>query len=153
MTRRTKRQIEDAILDQASKILEERARYTKGVVMTDVETAKRLAVTTLQHKKQEVFAVMFLDAGHTLLKYEQMFFGTIDGASVYPREVARRAMELNAAAVILTHNHPSGRAVASPADKRITEKCKSSLALFDVRVIDHIVVGATVYSFASEGLL
>ena len=92
---------------------------------------------------------MFLDRQHRLISYEEMFFGTIDGASVHPREIARRSLEVNAAAVIFAHNHPSGVAEPSQADQRITERLKSALALLDVRVLDHLVVGDTeVTSFA-----
>ncbi len=97
---------------------------------------------------------MFLDNQHRLLAYEELFYGTIDGASVYPREVVKRALALNAAALILAHNHPSGIAEPSQADQRITVRLQQALALVDVRVPDHLVVGdAEIVSFAERGML
>jgi DNA repair protein RadC len=105
-------------------------------------------------REHEVFAVLFLDAQNRLLRLEEMFRGTLTQTSVYPREVAKRALELGAAAVILAHNHPSGAAEPSRADECLTQTLKSALALVDVRVLDHLVVGqATVVSFAERGLL
>lgn len=102
----------------------------------------------------EVFAVMFLDAQNRLLGLEEMFRGTLTQASVYPREVVKRALDLHAGAVILAHNHPSGAAEPSRADEYLTQTLKSALALIDVRVLDHLVVGrADVVSFAERGLL
>ena len=102
----------------------------------------------------EVFAVMFLDSQQRLLKLEEMFRGTLTQTSVYPREVVRRALELHAGAVVLAHNHPSGAAEPSRADEYLTQTLKSALALIDVRVLDHLVVGHDeVVSFAERGLL
>jgi len=102
----------------------------------------------------EVFAVMFLDAQTRLLRFEEMFRGTLTQASVYPREIVKRALELGAASVILAHNHPSGDAQPSRADERLTQTLKSALMLVDVRVLDHFVVGANeVISFAERNLL
>lgn len=102
----------------------------------------------------EVFAVLFLDHQHRLLELEEMFRGTLTQTSVYPREVVRRAMALNAAAVILAHNHPSGLAEPSRADEYLTQSLKSALGLVDVRVLDHLVVGrGQVVSMAERGLL
>jgi DNA repair protein RadC len=103
---------------------------------------------------QEVFAVLFLDGQHRMLKLEEMFHGTLTQTSVYPREVVRRALALNAGAVILAHNHPSGVAEPSRADEFLTNTLKSALALVDVRVLDHLVVGrGVVVSMAERGLL
>ena len=89
-----------------------------------------------------------------MIKFEELFQGTIDGASVYPREVVKKALALNAAAVILAHNHPSGLAEPSQADIRITDKLKSALLLVDIRVLDHMIVGdGEVLSFAESGIL
>jgi len=105
-------------------------------------------------RDHEVFAVLFLDAQHRLLQFDEMFRGTLTQTSVYPREVVRRALALNAAAVILAHNHPSGVAEPSRADEFLTQSLKSALQLVDVRVLDHMVVGrAGVVSFAERGLL
>ncbi len=108
----------------------------------------------LAAQQREVFAVLFLDAQHRLLSFDEMFRGTLAQTSVYPREVVRRAMALNAAAVILAHNHPSGVAEPSRADEFLTQSLKSALALVDVRVLDHFVIGqGQVVSFAERGLL
>ena len=105
-------------------------------------------------REHEVFAVLFLDAQSRLLRLEEMFRGTLTQTSVYPREVVKRALELGAAAVILAHNHPSGAAEPSRADEFLTQTLKSALALIDVRVLDHLVVGhGAVVSFAERGLL
>jgi DNA repair protein RadC len=105
-------------------------------------------------RAHEVFAVLFLDAQSRLLRLEEMFRGTLAQTSVYPREVLKRALELGAAAVILAHNHPSGAAEPSRADEFLTQTLKSALALVDVRVLDHLVVGrAAVIAFAERGLL
>ena len=102
----------------------------------------------------EVFACLFLDNRHRLIGYEELFRGTIDSASVHPREVVRRALHHNAAALILAHNHPSGIAEPSEADRRITHRLKDALALVDVRVLDHLVVAAGSFvSMAEQGLL
>jgi len=102
----------------------------------------------------EVFAVLFLDSQHRLLVMEPMFRGTLTQTSVYPREVVRRALACNAGAVILAHNHPSGAAEPSRADEFLTQALKSALALVDVRVLDHLVVGCgQVVSMAERGLL
>jgi len=111
----------------------------------------RIKLGDLPH---EVFAVMFLDAQQRLLACEEMFRGTLSQTSVYPREVVKRALALNAASVILAHNHPSGVLEPSRADELLTQTLKSSLALVDVRVLDHFVVGAAgALSFAERGLL
>ena len=108
----------------------------------------------LAAREHEVFAVLFLDAQHHLLRFDEMFRGTLTQTSVYPREVVRRALALNAGAVILAHNHPSGVAEPSRADEFLTQSLKSALALVDVRVLDHFVVGkGQIVSFAERGLL
>jgi DNA repair protein RadC len=108
----------------------------------------------LAQREHEVFAVLFLDAQHRLIRFDEMFRGTLAQTSVYPREVVRRALDLNAAAVILAHNHPSGLAEPSRADEFLTQSLKSALQLVDVRVLDHLVVArAQVVSFAERGLL
>ena len=101
----------------------------------------------------EVFAVLFLDNRNRVIAFDKMFRGTIDGASVYPREVVREALKHNAAAVIFSHNHPSGVAEPSHADEQITQRLKDALALVDIRVLDHFVVGDEIVSFAERGLL
>ena len=116
-----------------------------------VKAFLRLQLDGLGH---EVFVVLFLDAQHRLIRHEEMFRGTLTQTSVYPREVVKRALELGAAAVILAHNHPSGAAEPSRADEFLTQTLKNALALIDVRVLDHLVVGqGAVVSFAERGLL
>jgi len=95
----------------------------------------------LRHEPHEVFGCLFLDSKHRVLAYESLFHGSIDGASVYPRQVVKRALAHNAAALILTHNHPSGVAEPSQADRLLTQQLKSALALVEVRVLDHFIVG------------
>lgn len=111
----------------------------------------QLHLGTLQH---EVFAVLFLDSQHRLISLDTLFTGTVSQTSVYPREVVKRALARNAAAVILAHNHPSGVAEPSRADEHLTHALKNALGLVDVRVLDHLVVGCgLVVSFAERGLL
>ena len=118
---------------------------------TKVKDYLKLQLGTRPH---EVFAVMFLDAQTRLLKFEEMFRGTLTQTSVYPREVVKRALDLHAAAVVLAHNHPSGAAAPSKADEHLTQTLINALRLVDVRVLDHLVVGeGDVFSFAERGLL
>jgi DNA repair protein RadC len=129
-------------------------RCSRGTVLTSPEAAADYLIVHYSAKPSEVFTCLFLDNRHGLIAAEDLFHGTIDGASVHPREIVRRSLELNAAAVILAHNHPSGNPTPSQADQRITQRIKDSLALVDVRVLDHLVVGGgEAYSFASHGLL
>ncbi|NOX08897.1 MAG: JAB domain-containing protein [Gammaproteobacteria bacterium] len=102
---------------------------------------RRYLRSRLREYKQEVFACLFLDTRHRVIRFEELFYGTIDGASVHPREVVKRALHLNASALILAHNHPSGIAEPSHADQAITLRLRDALALIDVRVLDHIIVG------------
>jgi DNA repair protein RadC len=102
----------------------------------------------------EVFAVVLLNIRHVPIRYVELFRGTIDGASVHPREVVKEVLGANAAAVIFAHNHPSGCSEPSMADQRITQRLKDALALVDVRVLDHLIIGAgEAVSFAERGLL
>ncbi len=108
----------------------------------------------LSHLPREVFAVMFLDTRHRVIAFEEMFFGTLDGASVHPREVVRRALAHSAAAVIVAHNHPSGVAEPSAADRHLTRQLSQALALVDVRLLDHFIVGdGAPTSLAQLGML
>ena len=118
-----------------------------------VRTYLRLMLARLEH---EVFVVLFLDAQNRVIASEEMFRGSLTQTSVYPREVVKRTLELNAAAVILAHNHPSGIAEPSRADESLTQTLKASLALIDARVLDHFIVagnGNAIVSFAERGLL
>ena len=108
----------------------------------------------MQHLDHEVFCCLFLDNRHRVLCFDELFRGTIDGTSVYPREVVKEALAVNAAAVILAHNHPSGVAEPSQADERITKRLKSALELVDIRLLDHLIIGdGRATSLASRGLL
>ena len=119
--------------------------------MAQVKDYVSLQLRNLPH---EMFAVLFLDSQHRLIRLEEMFRGTLTQTSVYPREVVKRALELHAGAVILAHNHPSGMTEPSRADQVLTERLKAALQLVDVRVLDHLVVaGPCVTSFAERGLL
>lgn len=126
----------------------------RGETLLNPAKTRRFLKSRLRGYQQEVFACLFLDNQHRVIKFEELFKGTIDGASVYPREVVKKALALNAAAVILAHNHPSGLAEPSQADLRITEKLKSALLLVDIRVLDHMIIGdGEVMSFAESGIL
>lgn len=127
--------------------------FSRGEALTDPDKAKDCIKLKLAPLEHEVFLCVFLDNQHKVIASEELFRGTIDGASVYPREVVKTALQHNAAALIFAHNHPSGISEPSQADRLITEKLKTALALIDIRVLDHFVVGEAVYSFAEHGLL
>lgn len=142
----------DEVLCHARRLLANRVR--RGATMSSPEGVKdhlRLELGVLEH---EVFCVLFLDAQHRIIALKQLFRGTVSQTSVYPREVVKEALSVNAAAVILAHNHPSGSVEPSRADEFLTQTLKTALALVDVRVLDHLVVaGAEVCSFAERGLV
>lgn len=142
----------EEVLNHARRVLAHRVR--RGATMSSPQAVKdhlRLEIGMLEH---EVFCVLFLDAQHRIIALKQMFRGTVTQTSVYPREVVKEALSLNAAAVILAHNHPSGAVEPSRADEYLTQTLKTALVLVDVRVLDHLVVaGADVCSFAERGLL
>ena len=142
----------DQILDAARQAIDQKMQ--RGTSFTSPTLVKEYLVTKLSGLEHEVFAILFLDTQHRLIEYREMFRGTIDSASVYPREVVKEALRLNAAAVIFSHNHPSGNPEPSRADEAITVKLKEALALVDVRTLDHIVVGGEgTVSFAERGRL
>ena len=121
---------------------------------TAPEIVKNYLTLSLALEEREHFHVLFLNNQHKLLLDDRLFSGTIDGASVYPREVVKRALQCNAAAVIIAHNHQSGICVPSEADKSITDKLKQALSTIDIRILDHIIVGhMETYSFAEHGAL
>jgi len=141
-----------AVLEMARRHLS--ASMKEGDVLTSPDLVRSYLSAQLRHQPHEIFAVLFLDSQHRLIAYDEIFFGTIDGASVYPREVVKKALSHNAAAAILAHNHPSGIAEPSQSDRRITQRLQEALDLVGVRVIDHMVVGdKEVISFAERGLL
>lgn len=126
----------------------------RGNALTSPEITRAYLSAQLRCYSYEVFGCLFLDNQHRVIVWEELFRGTIDGASVYPREVAKRALFHNAAAVIFAHNHPSGIKDPSQADRHITDKLKQALAMFDIRVLDHFIVGdGAPYSFAEHGLM
>ena len=139
------------VLEKAAEILANQFKREGRINSPDL--AKKFAQCKMALYKREVFGVLLLDSSHRLIEYRELFRGTIDSASVHPREVIRAVLETNAANVILAHNHPSGNTEPSVADKRITQTITDALALIDVRVLDHIVVGETSISFAEMGLL
>lgn len=107
-----------------------------------------------EQSEREIFSVIFLNKQHYMIEFEQMFFGTIDSSEVHPREVIKRALQLNAAAVIFSHNHPSGVSKASDADERVTKRLQQALSFVDISVLDHIIIGSgEYYSFSEKGLL
>jgi len=123
-------------------------------LLTSPAMVKEYLMTRLRHQQKEVFAILFLDSQNQLLAYDELFFGTLDSASVYPREVVKETLKHNAASVILAHNHPSGIAEPSHADISLTGRLQKALALIDVRVLDHMIVGnSEVLSFAERGLM
>jgi DNA repair protein RadC len=127
---------------------------TAGSVLENPQATREFVQLRLRDLPHEVFCCLLLDSRYRVLGFEELFRGTIDGAIVHPREVVKLALSRNAAAMILVHNHPSGVAEPSPADRHITVRLKEALALVDIRVIDHLVVGDGVCeSFAERGLL
>ena len=141
-----------AVMELARRSLAQ--RLAQRTVLSSPQQVKDFLRLQLAHEGQEVFAVMFLDVQNQLLKFEEMFRGTLSQTSVYPREIVKRALAVQASAVILAHNHPSGTAEPSRADEFLTQTLKQALQLIDVRVIDHLVVGGDqAISFAERGLL
>ena len=123
-------------------------------VMQSAASVQFYLQLNLAHKSHEVFAMLFLDAQHKLLCMETLFRGTLSQTSVYPREVVLRALHHHSAAVVLAHNHPSGSVHPSPADLHLTQSLKAALAMVDIRVLDHVIVGpGQAFSMAEQGVL
>lgn len=141
----------DKVLEMAAEIVA--SKYLRGDVMHNASAVKDFLKYKLANYDREVFSVLLLDSQHHLIEYKKLFFGTIHSASVHPREAVKIALQHNATAVIFAHNHPSGDATPSIADRKITEKLRDAMALVDVRVLDHIVVGKECVSFAQRGFL
>jgi DNA repair protein RadC len=142
----------EQILEEARRVID--LKTQRGEAFTSPELVKEYLITKLAGFEHEVFAALFLDAKHQLIQYVEMFRGSIDSASVYPREVVKEALHHNAAAVIFAHNHPSGNPEPSQADKTLTQRLKEALMLIEVRSLDHIVVGGRqTVSFAERGLI
>ena len=141
-----------AVLEMSRRYLREALQ--RGNVLASPSDTRDYLKARLRGYSYEVFSCLFLDNRHRVIEYEELFRGTIDGASVHPREVVRRALQHNAAALILAHNHPSGVAEPSQADARITRRLKEALSLVDVRLLDHFIIGdGEPKSFAECGLL
>ena len=140
----------DQILEAARLVIDQKMQ--RGTSFTSPAAVKEYLFAKLSGFEHEVFAVLFMDTQHRLIEYAEMFRGTIDGASVYPRELVKEALRLNAAAVIISHNHPSGNPEPSQADKVLTQRLNEALRLVDVRVLDHVIVaGNSTASFAERG--
>ena len=138
----------EEILAMANQLI--RRKFTRGRAITSPREAASFFPPQLSQYEHETFWVLFLDNRHCVLAFEQLFTGTIDQASVYPREVVKRALQLNAAAVIFAHNHPSGHSEPSQSDKDITLKLKAALALVEVNVLDHFIVGGDIVTSLAE---
>ena len=142
----------DQILEAARLVIDQKMQ--RGTSFTSPAAVKEYLFAKLSGFEHEVFAVLFMDTQHRLIEYREMFHGTIDSAEVHPREVVKQALRLNAAAVIISHNHPSGNPEPSAADKALTAQLRQGLALVDVRTLDHVIVaGSSTTSFAECGLL
>ena len=141
-----------AVLELSKRYLGERIR--RGSPLESPDLTEQYLKSVLRDHPHEVFACLFLDTRHRVIAYEELFHGTIDGATVYPRVVAEKALRHGAAALIAAHNHPSGVSEPSLADQAITRRLKDALALLDIRLLDHFVVGdGTPVSMASRGLV
>jgi DNA repair protein RadC len=142
---------EQETIDEAIKIINR--QWQRGQALTTPADTIRYLKVLIGHKEHEVFVMLMLDNRNRAICYREMFTGTIDGASIYPREIVKQALADNAAAVILAHNHPSGIADPSLADQRITKRVKDALALVDIRVLDHVIIGEKSMCFSERGLI
>lgn len=141
-----------ATLELGRRQMEEKLQEQTAI--TSGKFVKEYLIAKLSHEKQEIFACIFLNSKHQIIKYEALFHGTLTSTPIYPRVIAQKALEYNAGAVIFAHNHPSGNTQPSEQDIYSTRNLISILTLFDVRVLDHIIVGANMcISLAEEGLL
>jgi DNA repair protein RadC len=139
-----------AVLEMAKRHLAETLH--KESVFTHPQHVRQYLLSQLRHQSREIFAVLLLDNQHQLITYQELFFGTVNAAHVYPREVLKLALAHNAAAIIVAHNHPSGVAEASQADQHITQNLIKAMRLIDITVLDHFIVGdGEVSSFAEKG--
>lgn len=151
MSNATYTEKERAILRQAELIY---ARKLRTHSITDVGLAKCYCQSKLAHNEREVFAIVALDSQHQVIEFIELFKGTINAASVYPREVVKAVLKHNGCAILLCHNHPSNVNFPSEADKQITRRITAACELMDIRVLDHFIVSASgAYSFAEHGLL
>lgn len=151
-------QVRELELNHRSSVLELAAKYLaeelqRGSAIESPEQTETFLRCKLDRREAECFCCLFLDTRHRVIAFEELFTGTIDGATVYPRIVAKRALELNAAAVIAAHNHPSGIPEPSLADQAITRRLKDALAVLDIRLLDHVVIGDKAVSMAARGMM
>lgn len=142
---------QDELLEAARRCVREQFSDAAGI--TSPDEAKDQLQILLGHYEHEVFYAVWLNTCHQIIHHGELFRGTIDGASVYPREVVKTALACNAAAVIFAHNHPSGSPEPSSADREITRRLKEALSLFDIRVLDHFIIGRDAASLAERGLI
>lgn len=141
-----------ASLELMRRFLDE--KLVREHALTSPELTRQYLQAQLRDQPREVFALLLLDNQHRVIRFHELFFGTLDAAAVYPREIVALALKQGAAAVILVHNHPSGVAEPSRADRMITERIQAALGLLDIRVLDHLVVGdGETVSFAERGWL
>ncbi|MCH9698265.1 MAG: DNA repair protein [Gammaproteobacteria bacterium] len=141
----------DCVMNAANRLIDQ--TFSAGPCMTSTKTVGSLLKVRLAHKAHEVFYALFLDNKHRIIAEEEMFRGTINGATVYPREIVKSVLHHNAASVIFAHNYPSGEVEPSHSDFSITKHLKEILSQIDVAVLDHFIVGNDVYSFADNGQL
>jgi len=144
---------ENKIIKQALSILESRAKNSDAT-LNNADSVRKYLTLKLAELEHEVFIAIYMNTRLQVIEFNEMFRGTIDGASVYPREVVKQALKVNASAVIFAHNHPSQVAEPSQADQQITKRLRDILELIEVRVIDHFVIGGSnIISFSERGLL
>ena len=141
----------DEVVDTAKRAINR--KFRRGQAFTSPKVVEEYLSVKLGYQDHEKFVALWLDGRHRLLAYAELFNGTIDGTSVYPREVVKQALAINAAAVVVAHNHPSGVAEPSTADENITRRLKQALELVDIRLLDHLIVGEHCVSLAARGLL
>ncbi|MBU1420049.1 MAG: DNA repair protein [Proteobacteria bacterium] len=141
----------ELVLTEANKLSGYQLR--RGSLILSAECAKTVIGYKLRGKQNEIFACLFLDSQHRILAFKEMFIGSINKATVHPREIVKEALQLNAAAVILAHNHPSGGSQPSDHDIFLTKTLEDILKVIDVRILDHLVVGDEVTAFSDLGLL
>ena len=144
---------QQSVITEALNLIHEQATTEGDFITSPIHSFDYFRLFFADKQDREHFVVMLLDCQHRVLDCAVLFSGTLDGAAVYPREIVKAALHANAAALILAHNHPSGQPEPSNADKRITERIKNALALMDIRLLDHIIVGGSCYSFAESGEL
>ncbi len=143
---------DECVINAARSVVER--TVSRGMKLSAPDRVREFLWLKLAGYDHEVFGAIFLDSQHRVIEYSELFHGTLNSASVYPREVVKAALQHNAGAVIFTHNHPSGEPDPSDADRRITQRLKEALGLIEIRVLDHIVVGGTEsVSFAEQGYL